>query len=195
MKVLSTLACLSGMPLLFTGCLSPSVPTTPSSWSVEYVADKPASRPAAEGATRGSVRVSQIVVRAPYDVRELTVLRPDGSLAFDPYNQFAAAPATLLKGAVQDAFRRHGDFRAAVSAGSRLPTDLSVETTVTRLALDCRETGTRRACVELSLLLLKDGAAYASADGAGVADAADGNYSRAFSAAFSQAISRALEDL
>lgn len=186
---------LLALPLL-AGCLT-SAPPSVATWTIDYMPALTASAPSmpAEGAPRGSVRVSQVVVRAPYDAKALVVLRSDGSLAFDPYNQFAARPAALLKSAVQDAFLSQGAFRAAVSAASQLATDLSVEATVTRLALDCRTAGTRRATVELSLLLLKDRAAYASARGEGSADAADGDYSRAFSEAFSRAAAAALAHL
>ena len=183
---------------LLAGCFTTTTPLAPTAWTVEYAADAAAAsapRATPEGASLGSVRVAQVVVRAPYDVREIAVLRPNGSLAFDPYNQFASLPSSLLKGAVQDALQSFGDVRAAVSSSSRLDADLTAETTVTRLVLDCREEGTRRATVELTILLLKGRVAFASVDGVGVADASDGNYARAFSAAFSQAMSDALKTL
>lgn len=191
MKRMPTLAALS----LLAGCLT-SAPPEVSTWTIEFApAPQAASVSAPESPARGSVRVSQVIVRAPYDARALAVLRADGSLAFDPYNRFAALPAALLKGAVQDAFLARGAFRAAVPAASQLAADVAAETTVTRLALDCRVPGERRATVELTVLLLKDRAAYASARGEGSADAADGNYSRAFSQAFSEAVSAALARL
>lgn len=192
-RLLSTLA----LAVLLGGCLSLS-PEQPAaaSWTVEFVpAPAKAAAAPAESPAHGSVRVSQVIVRAPYDSRDFAVLRADGSLAFDAYNGFAASPAALLKGAVQDAFLAHGAFRSVVPASSQLAADVSAETTVTRLALDCREPGRRVAVVELSVLLLKGRDAFASAHGEGRADAADGNYSRAFSAAFSQAVSQALAGL
>ena len=183
---------------LLAGCFSTTTPLAPTAWTVEYAADAAAAsapRATPEGASLGSVRVAQVVVRAPYDVREIAVLRPNGSLAFDPYNQFASLPSSLLKGAVQDALQAFGDVRAAVSSSSRLDADLTAETTVTRLVLDCREEGTRRATVELTILLLKGRVAFATVSGVGIADAADGNYARAFSAAFSQAMADALRTL
>lgn len=186
-RMLSLLA----LPLA-AGCLT-SAPPEVATWTVEFTpAPAAAAVSDAESPSRGSVRISQVSVRAPYDAAELAVLRPDGSLAFDPYNRFAAPPAALLKGAVQDAFLAHGGFRAVASAASRLATDVAAETTVTRLALDCREPGARRATVALTVLLLKDRAAFATARGEGTADAADGDYSRAFSQAFSRAVSAAL---
>ena len=182
---------------LLAGCFTTTTPLAPTAWTVEYAADAVASAPvrSVEASAHGSVRVAQVVVRAPYDVREIAVLRPNGSLAFDPYNQFASLPSSLLKGAVQDALQAHVAFRSAVPSSSRLDADLTAETTITRLVLDCREEGTRRATVELTLLLLKGRVAFASVDGVGVADASDGNYARAFSAAFSQAMSDALKTL
>ncbi len=191
MRVMKRMFSLVVLPLV-AGCLT-SVPPEVATWTIEFTpasAAKPIS--AAESLSRGSVRILRVSVRAPYDAKTLTVLRPNGSLAFDPYNQFAALPAALLKSAVQDAFLVHGVSCAAVSF-SPLTTDGVAETTVTRLALDCRTPGERRATVELTVRLLKeDRAVFASARGEGSADAADGNYSRAFSCAFSQAVSAAL---
>ena len=197
MKNALQLLSLSAATALLSGCLSLSAEApTETNWTINF---EPAPRQtavaAAESTSRGSVRVSQVLVRAPYDVREFAVLRADGSLAFDAYNRFAAQPAALLKGAIQDAFLSQGSFRAAIQASSQLTADVTAETTVTRLALDCRESGKRHAVVELSVLLLKDRAVFASARGEGRADAADGNYSRAFSQAFSQAMTAALAEL
>ena len=186
---------LLALPLV-AGCLT-SAPPEVSTWTVSFEASAPSasSASASESPSGGSVRISQVSVRAPYDSRDLAVLRPDGSLAFDPYNRFAAQPAALLKGAVQDAFLACGAFRTAVPSASLLAADVSAETSVTRLALDCRTPGERRATVALTVLLLKGRTAFASASGEGEADAADGNYSRAFSQAFSQAVSAALSRL
>lgn len=178
------------------GCLSTSVPPV-STWTVEFAPDAAgaASAKPAEGAPRGSVRVAQVSVRDPYDAREIAVMRPDGTIAFDHYNRFAARPSALAKGALQDALRAPGAFHAAVPAVSRLAAELDVEASVSRIALDCRREGERTARVEVSLMLLKGRSLYAAADGAGAADAADGDYSRAFSLAFTRAVADALERL
>lgn len=174
---------------MLSGCISSSAPQV-STWTVEFARDCEVAASAAvpgEGSPHGVVRVSQVSVRAPYDVKSIAVLRADGSVAFDPYNQFAALPSALLKGAVQDALQSRGPFAAAVSSLSRLSSELAAEVTVTRLALDCREHGVRRAVVELSAVLIKDRALYASSRGVGEADASGGDYSQAFSLAFSRA--------
>lgn len=178
---------------VLAGCLSTSVPPV-ATWTVEYASDAsdaPSAKPA-EGAPRGSVRIAQVSVRDPYDAREIAVMRQDGSLAFDHYNQFAARPSALAKGALQDALQAPGAFQAAVPSASRLDAELAVETSVTRIALDCRDEDSRIARVELSLTLLKGRSLYAAANGVGTADAADGNYSRAFSLAFTRAVADAL---
>lgn len=191
MRIMKRMLSLCALPLV-AGCLT-SAPPEIATWTVEFApAPSAVAVSAAESPSRGSVRIAQVSVRAPYDAKSLAVLRPNGALAFDPYNQFAAPPAALLKSAVQDAFLARGAFRTAVPAASQLTTDVSAEATVTRLALDCRTPGERRATVALTVLLLKDRAVFASARGEGSADAADGNYSRAFSQAFSQAVSAAL---
>lgn len=190
---LALIACLG----LLSGCISSSAPQV-STWTVEFAGDRESASSATssgEGAPHGVVRVSQVSVRAPYDVKPIAVLRADGSVAFDPYNQFAALPSALLRGAVQDALQSRGRFAAAVSSLSRLSAELAAEVTVTRLALDCRGQGARRAVVELEVVLLKDRALYASSRGVGEADASGGDYSQAFSQAFSRAAADAMERL
>lgn len=180
-----------GCLCLLSGCLSSSAPQV-STWTVDFADEHEAVQKASdEGAPRGVVRVSQVSVRAPYDVKPIAVLRADGSVAFDHYNQFAALPSALLRGAVQDALQSRGMFAAAVSSLSNLSAELAAEVTVTRLALDCREPGVRRAVVEMSIALVKDRALYASSRGAGEADASGGDYSMAFSLAFSRAAAEA----
>ena len=71
-----------------------------------------------------------------------------------------------------------------------------VEVTVNRLRLDCREKDRRFAEVSVSLTLL--GASreiVGRATGVGVADAADGRYTAAFSSAFDAAMAEALAAL
>lgn len=190
MRAMKRMLSLVALPLV-AGCLT-SAPPEVSTWTIEFT-PAPTAKPVSSAVSplRGSVRVLRVSVRAPYDAKTLAVLRPNGSLAFDPYNQFAALPAALLKSAVQDAFLAHG-VSCAAAPFSPLETDGVAETTVTRLALDCRTPGERRATVELAVRLLKDRAIVSTARGEGSADAADGNYSRAFSQAFSQAVSAAL---
>ena len=186
----------AGIAVVAAGCLTASAPSQVASWTIEFQpAPAAASVASAETTARGNARIAQVSVRAPYDAREIAVLRSDGSMAFDPYNRFASMPAALLRGALQDAFLSHGAFRTTVASGSQLETDVAVEATVTRLALDCREEGKRTAVVELTILLLRDRAVYASARGEGTADAADGNYTQAFSQAFSRAVASALSRL
>ena len=65
MKQLTALAVL---PLL-AGCLT-SAPPSVATWTIAYAPARAASSAVpAEGAPRGSVRIAQVVVRAPYDIK------------------------------------------------------------------------------------------------------------------------------
>ena len=171
-----------------SGCLTSSVPEI-ACWNIEYSGER-AGRDVEP--RFGVARVSQVVVRAPYAVKGLAVLRANGTVAFDPYNEYAAGPNALLKGAVEDALAASGLFNAVVGASSTAGASVTAEVAVTRLALDCRKEGLRSAVAELELRLLAGRDIVASGKGSGVADAADGNYGAAFSSAFSAAIKAAI---
>ena len=116
------------------------------------------------------LKVSDISVAAPYDGQRFAVLRPDGSVAFDGFNSFSARPVQLVS--------------ASVCIDYSSPTLF-----VRKLALDCTVKGERKAVVELWL-----GEDPQSAiQGVGVSDAADGNYSRAFTEAFEAATDRLIK--
>ena len=174
--------------LALAGCLTSSTAPEVVCWNIEYIG----SAQAEKGSPRfGVARVSQVVVRSPYCVKGLAVLRANGTVAFDPYNEYAAGPAAILKGAVQDALAASGLFKEVVESSSSAKSSVLVEVTFTRLALDCRDDG-RRAAVELELRIVGDRDIVARAKGSGEADAADGKYGAAFSRAVSDALSGAL---
>ena len=66
---------------------------------------------------------------------------------------------------------------------------------VTRLALDCREDGVRRAVAALSIRLVRAHGIVAYVAGYGSADATGRDFSAAFSAAVTSAFSDALNKL
>ncbi|MBQ3808082.1 MAG: hypothetical protein II840_09030 [Kiritimatiellae bacterium] len=142
------------VPVL-AGCLG-SAPKPPVNWTIDIESD---------------AKVAFAAVCAPYGGQRIAVLRPDGSIAFDPCNAFAAAPGSIIKDAVVG---RKGE-------GSLF---------VRKLALDCRAEGRRDAVVSLEIV---------SGDRVGKGEAteltSDGNYSAAFSRAFSRAYANALEEL
>ena len=175
-----------------SGCLTSVGMPEISCWNIEYTGEKPWR---SVDPRFGTARVSQVVVRAPYAVKGLAVLRANGTVAFDPYNEYAAAPSAILKGAVEDALAASGLFKAVVGAASSANASLSAEVTVTRLALDCRAEGSRRAVAELDVCLVDRHSVVARAKGSGAADAADGNYGAAFSGAVSDALVEAMKRL
>jgi ABC-type uncharacterized transport system auxiliary subunit len=171
--------------VLAGGCIS-SRPPECFNWTVECA---PGEKPKVASAVKyASARLLQVNVRSPYDSRQFAVLRPDGSLAFDPYNRFAAAPAAILRGAALDALSGTGLFGGVYDAASSARTEKTIELTVVRLALDCSLAGERCAAVELSLTLLDRREVVGCVSGSGRSPAADGDYSRAFSAAFLAAV-------
>ncbi|MBO7483476.1 MAG: membrane integrity-associated transporter subunit PqiC [Kiritimatiellae bacterium] len=187
-KTLPTVALLACA--LAGGCIG-RAPHASVKWNVEIPSR---SVLAAAKAKYGLVRIAQVAVRAPYDGTRFAVLRADGSIAFDGGNAFAASPAAILRGASEDAVRASGLFTGVVHASSSAAVTHSLEISVTRLALDCREKGAREAVVDVSVTLLGGREVVAATRGTASVPA-EADYTAAFSAAFASAISNALSAL
>ncbi len=181
------------LAIFAAGCLS-SAPPEPKSWTVNPRSDlKPTTRENAYRATR----LGGVTVEAPFNGSKFAVRRADGSVAFDPCNGFAARPDALLRGPLRSRLEADGRFGHVVNSSSAATVDAAVEVHVSDLSLDCRKEGTRtaRAAVSVDVLRGRTREVTGFADGAGEADAADGDYSRAFSSAVDSAIRAALENL
>ena len=150
MKKIALLA----VPVL-AGCLG-SAPKPPVNWTIDIEPD---------------AKVAYAAVCAPYGGQRIAVLRPDGSIAFDPRNAFAAAPGSIIKDAVVG---RKGE-------GSLF---------VRKLALDCRAEGRRNAVVSLEIV---SGERVSKGDATEPTD--DGNYSAACPRALSWSEAHASEGL
>lgn len=172
--------------LALAGCLG-SHPKEPSFWTVEAVE---ASVSARRTDAQVKAKLGEVDVRSPYDGSRFAILRADGSLAFDPYNSFAARLPALLKGITKDVLAKTlgADF-TATSSKAEVRYDLEVE----RFALDCRSEGTRIASVTLTLVEISRSGEARAAKGKATASAADGNYTKAFSQAFADALTSAAE--
>ena len=179
------LIALTLIPVL-SGCLSASSPKI-TQWLLEYKGTNRAAQPVKYEVGR----VSQVLVRSPYNETGIAVLRADGSMAFDPYNEYAANPAALLKGFVSDAMDASGLFGAVVNPSSSVRSSVMVEVLVSRLALDCRKEGERKALAAVRVRLIANDGNALYAQGEGEADAKDGNYGAAFSVALSAALGSA----
>lgn len=179
------------------GCLSSDAPDA-RSWTVESPAVGEDTAPVVEGggSAFGTTRLGSVVVDAPYDKPPFVVRRADGSVAFDHYNVFAAAPASLLRVPVRNRLGMDSRFNCVVTQSSIASADTQVEAQVTDLSLDCRAEGRRlaRAAVKLDVVKTGHGPRVVVFEGMGngEADAQDGNYTRAFSAAIDAAVSGAL---
>ena len=189
-----------GIPLV-SGCLS-SAPRVATNWTIETIqgAARAAVLPRREASTNAVavvVRLASINVRAPYDTRHFAVLRADGSLAFDAYNEFAAQPAAILRSAAEEAVRDSGRFGHVIAHNSTANATHTLELTVTRLAIDCREKGTRRATITLSFLLSSARVILAEVVATASIPISDEkmDFSAAFSEAFHEAAGKALEQL
>ena len=177
------------VPVL-AGCLTASAPKV-SQWILEYEG----SVRTAQAAKYDVGRVSQVMVRSPYNEVGIAVLKADGSVAFDSYNEYAASPTAMLKGMVSDAMNASGLFGSVVNASSSVRSTAMVEAFFTRLALDCRTEGTRKASVAVTVRILGADDRAGIAKGEGTADAADGNFGAAFSKAASAALRAAFDQL
>ncbi len=175
---------------LLAGCLSANSPKV-TQWLLEYKGPVKATRiPKYEVG-----RVSQILVRSPYNETGIAVLRADGSMAFDPYNEYAANPTALMRSVVFDAMDASGLFGTVVNPSSSVKSSALVEVLIGRLALDCRREGERKAVASARVRIIADGERALYAKGEGEADAKDGNYGAALSDALSKALSSAFEQL
>ncbi len=182
------------------GCLSTSAPAA-KAWTLDAAPAAPAGA-ALEGAGRAAfatTRVGPVAVDAPYDRTPFVVRREDGSVAFDHYNVFASPPAALLRAPVRARIGADGRFGSVVGPSSAAWADAQVEVQVTDLSLDCRAPGRRLARAALALDVVKAGQGprrvALQGTGAGEADAAEGDYARAFSSAVDAALAEALKAL
>jgi len=180
----------AALPLI-AGCLSTSVQRV-AEWDIgcDTSRIKVANKP-----KYGIVRVVQVVVRAPYSNKSIAVLRQNGSIAFDHYNEFASSPTMLIKSMTHPALEASGLFTGVVGAVSTASDNVSAEIAVTRLALDCRESGERKAVADVLVRLIADGRILATGRGSGVADASDSDFSAAFTAAVTSAYDQAFAGL
>ena len=188
--------------LLLAGCINFSSPPAPDvkTWPVEpaETGSEPVRPMEGEGLLFSATRLGGIVVNAPYDRTQFTVKRADGTVAFDHYNVFAAAPSTLLRATAQNRLAADGRLGRVVNQASVVTSDAQIEVVVKDLSIDCREAGHRAASAAVAIDVVKFGrgprtVAY-SGEGSAAVDAQDGNYSRAFSQAFSQALDAAVID-
>ena len=116
-RLLNTVMALAAaIPL--AGCLG-SHPKAPTFWTVD--AEGIAIAGEAVEAKGGVVpaRVAEVKVRPPWDVPKLAVRRADGSVAFDPFNAFAARPEALLKGAAGEEGVRKAEVALTLVANRR----------------------------------------------------------------------------
>ena len=182
--------------ILCAGCFSSSV-QPPKAWAVSPTDAKPPAVPASGAFS--VTRQGAVTVTAPFDSTSFVVRRADGSVARDPYNVFASPPSTLLRAAVRARLEADGRFGRVVPQSSSASADVQVEVLVRDLSLDCSNPDRRaaRAAVSLDVLRMGRGArtVVLSGDGAGAADAANGDYSAAFSQAFDAALANALRAL
>ena len=180
------------------GCFTSGKPT-PKSWTVEpsAAASADTSLEKKSPPAFATTRIGTVVVSAPFDRPSFVVRREDGSVAFDAYNEFAAAPSALLRAPVRAQLATDGRFGHVVPQSSTVSADASVEVLVTDLSLDCRESGKRTARAAVSVDVVKTGrgarTVALSADGASAADASSGDFSTAFSKAFNEALAEALK--
>ena len=169
-------------------------------WTVEPPAfdAAPVRSMEGSGALFSATRLGSVAVNAPYDRTQFVVRKPDGTVAFDHYNVFAAPPSSLLRAPVQNYLRADGRLGHVVNQGSVVSSDAQVEVQVKNLSLDSREDGQLAACAAVSVDFVRTahGPRTVAFSGTGTAavDAQDRNFSRAFSQAFSKALDSAVQE-
>lgn len=191
---------LAFLPLfLLAGCFS-SEPADVRAWTVDPLPSEGMAAHPVEAESRmfGATRLGGVVVNAPYDRAQFVVRKQDGTVAFDHYNVFAAAPSSLLRVPAQSGLNADGRLGHVVNQASAVTSDAQVEVLVKDLSIDCREAGRRAASAAVSVDVVRTGrgprvVAY-SGEGSCSVDAQDGNYSRAFTQAFSKALDAAVND-
>jgi ABC-type uncharacterized transport system auxiliary subunit len=187
MKQFALLSILTMLAGCFTGGAR-----APVNWTLDVSGIK---MPALAEPRAGSVRISQLTVRTPYDVKQLSVLRPDGSIAFDPWNQFPAAPASMLKHVALDVMSASRAFKNVLPSTSSAKADASVEISVERFALDCRGENSRKAAAEVTVRILRNRELIKTVSGASSVPVEAGRYSHAFSEAFADALLAAISHI
>jgi cholesterol transport system auxiliary component len=122
-------------PLALTACgsLLPHQKYIPRvNWPLDP--SPPTSLPSA---TAGPVLLVRDLIAAPgFDQQGLQSLQPDGSIAVDYYNLWAAPPAQAVTQALITWCQASGEFSAVVSPGSRLTPNLILEGALTELLAD-----------------------------------------------------------
>lgn len=176
---------------LIAGCLSSSAPVV-QNWNISANTDKVIK----VHSKYGVARLSQVMVRSPFDTVAVPVLREDWSIAFDPYNHFAATPSLLLRGSSIDVMRSCGVFSDVVWATSSVRADLAVEIDVSRIALKSEGEGLQAVVgVQVSLINQKDRKVVSFTEGASEIDVKEKRFGEAFSDAYTTALSMALKQL
>jgi len=195
------------LPVLLAcaGCLSSSVPEV-RRWTVVHQGDASAAtakaRPEVAPAPYFStLRLGPVIVNAPYDKTSFVLHRTDGSVAFDAYNGFAAAPSALLRGITRDNLNEFPKFGRVVSQSSVAAADAQAELLVRDLSLRSPSApgGALTAHVALTLGIVRTGrpprAVVLTVDGEAGSEVASDDYSTAFSKAFDQAFRQALDKI
>lgn len=177
---------------ILAGCISASKSPVSDNWMISVNGDQVAKM----SSKYDIARFSQFSIRSPFDSSKMVVLRKDGTVALDAYNQFVAPPTSLLKGPTVDALRICGLFKQVLDASSSAKAQISIEVNVNNLALDCVEdTPVAVANVTVSLVDYNSRLIMAMNTGDGKAKAEDGCFAAAFSRAYVDALNAALKGL
>ncbi len=179
----------------FSGCLIKSAPPRPNYWLLEapaLTARQIATHPKFEEA----VRVSQLSLAAPWDVRSFVVVEND-AVQFDRLNQFAADPAVLLKSIAVKVVRETRLFKDVVTPNSAVRAPYALEVSVTRFNLIKEEdalTGVE-ANVAVTLLKGRELVGFAQSSGHAKVTTAESDCGKAYAQAFTTALVEALRRL
>lgn len=144
--------------LLLTGCATLSDPTPHHSFLVQL-------DPAAAGASlvskpAASVYVAPVIVAEPFSERSLVIRQSEVGFELDPYDEFAASPASMWTDAVREWLATRRLFERVLSFDSSADADLTLEDSVLEAVTDRRPGQPATSLVTMRFLLIRNGPQY-----------------------------------
>ena len=144
--------CLLSLPVLVGGCSV--LPDRPFIETRHYPLEPRRAGAPATARPRNALLLRTMRAAPGLEQRGLRRLRQDGTMETAPYEEWLAPPADLAELALREWLAASGRFSAVAASGSRLLTNLTLETTL--LVLQVEGNGARAAVSALLLAPLRE---------------------------------------